>query len=424
MNRREYLKFLAATACLAGSSNILLSQNTKSFSKDEIALTPQDEIMERIKKYRPSMGGAVPANLNHRLRAAHAAGRYHLTNEPFLMEGAKKLLEFGTNICKLWLDSIELQRLYGFNSDWSALPRKFRPIDIVKHPYFDEVFHLPFSTIVLETTRLTGVRPYNSPDNCFINTPDDDFSEYEEMFEELTEYFYKRFSKRPVTFILQNWEGDWLFNGETVTTWNQQMLDDLPRRIDCYTRWFAARQRGVEKARKRFANDKSVACRVLHAVEVNRVLTLLEGTPTLTQWVLPNIKPDMVSWSAYDGMGSAEDLWHGIELIRHYMKHSGFLPEPTLMVGELGFPERGKTKEEIVDFWDRSLAVFFAQNIPLIFVWELFCNEITEEAKTKPAPENGIYPADDLFGFWLYRPDGSLSHAGQYLNNLLQTSKS
>jgi hypothetical protein len=399
-----------------------MSQSAVSLPKEEIALTPNDKILEKIKKYRPSQGGAVPANLNHRLGAAHAAGRYHLTNEPFLLEGAKKLLEFGTNICKLWLDSKELKRLYGFNSDWSALPRKFRPIDIVKHPYFEEVFHLPFSTIVLETTRLTGVRPYNSPDNCFIDTPDDDFSEYEDMFEELTEHFYKRFSKRPITFILQNWEGDWLFNGETVTVWNQQMLDDLPRRVDCYTRWFAARQRGVEKARKRFADDKSVACRVLHAVEVNRVLTLLEGTPTLTQWVLPNITPDLVSWSAYDGMGSAEDLWHGIELIRHYMKHSGFLPEPTLMVGELGYPERGRTQEEVVEFWDRSLAVFFAQNIPLIFVWELFCNEITEEAKNKPAPDNGIYPADDLCGFWLYRPDGALSHAGQFLKNLLQVN--
>ena len=420
MNRREYLKFLAAVACFSGPASFLKSQITESLSSDGLTLTPRDEISERMKKYRPSLGGTIPANLKHRFGAAHAAGRYHLTNEPFLIEGAKKLLEFGTNICKLWLDSIELNRLYGFNSDWSALPRKFRPIDLVKHPYFDEVFNLPFSTFALETTRLTGVRPYNSPDNCFINTPDDDFSEYEDMFEELTTYFYQRFAKRPVTFILQNWEGDWLFNGETVVEWNQQMLDDLPRRIDCYTRWFAARQRGVEKARKRFVDDKSVVCRVLHAVEVNRVLTLLQGTPTLTKLVLPNVKPDLVSWSAYDGMESAENLWHGIEIIRHYMKHSGFLPEPTLMIGELGFPERGRSREEIIDFWDRSLAVFFAHNIPLIFCWALYCNEITEEAKNKPAPANGIYSAEDMMGFWLYRPDGSLSHSGQYLKNLLQ----
>jgi len=49
------------------------------------------------------------------------------------------------------------------------------------------------------------------------------------------------------------------------------------------------------------------------------------------------------------------------------MKHSGFLPEPTLMIDELGFPERGRSQEEIIEFWDRLLEVFFAHNIPLIF---------------------------------------------------------
>jgi len=108
------------------------------------------------------------------------------------------------------------------------------------------------------------------------------------------------------------------------------------------------------------------------------------------------------------------------------MRHSGFLPEPTVMIGELGFPERehGRTKDDITDFWDRSLAVFFAQNIPLIIHWELYCNEITDEAKTKPVPEKGVYAAEDLRGFWLYRPDGSLSHAGQFFRELLHCRQS
>jgi hypothetical protein len=90
------------------------------------------------------------------------------------------------------------------------------------------------------------------------------------------------------------------------------------------------------------------------------------------------------------------------------------------MIGEVGLPEQGRIKEEIIEFWDRSLAVFFAQDIPWIFHWELYCNEITEEAKKKDAPKNGINSADELRGFWLYLPDGSLSHAGRYLQELLR----
>ena len=82
------------------------------------------------------------------------------------------------------------------------------------------------------------------------------------------------------------------------------------------------------------------------------------------------------------------------------MRHSGYLPTPTVMIGEIGFPERNRTKEEIIEFWDRSLAVFFALDIPLFVHWELYCNE-------------------DLKGFWLYLPEGSLSHSGKYLKGLL-----
>ena len=400
---------MAASMLLSGTSGALSRSFAGNLREDNIPLTPQDEILERVKKHRPSLGGAIPPDLKHRFGATHAAGKYHLTNEPFLIEGAKKLLEFGSNVCKIWFDFDT--KCYPFCSDWSALPRNCRLVDLAKHPYYEEVFNLPFSTIVLEITHFNNIRPFNSPNN--------DFSEYEEQFEELTDYLYHRFSERPVTFIFQNWEGDWLFNGSYETVWNQEMLDDLPRRINAFTQWFSARQKGVEKARKRFIGDKSPACRILHAVEVNRVLTLLQGTPTLTEFVLPNISPDLISWSSYDGMNSAVDTWHGIELIRHFMKHSGFLPEPTVMIGEIGFPERDRTKEEIVDFWDRSLGVFFAWDIPLILHWELYCNELTEEAKTKPVPENGVYSAEDMRGFWLYLPDGSLSHSGQFLRNVL-----
>jgi hypothetical protein len=401
MNKRKYLKVLAGILLLSGLS---VSPASSAGLPGNIPLTAEDEIMQQVAKHRPS-AGYIPANLAHRLGTTHVDGKYHLTQEPFLVEGARKILEFGSSVCKVWFDAPAVK--YSFCSDWSDLPQPYRLVDLAKHPYYDEIFKLPFSTIILEIVHLNGAHYFDFPDN--------DLSGYTDQFEELAEYLYTRFSERNITFILQNWEGDWLFNANFSTTWNQQMMADLPRRTGYFTRWFTARQKGLEKARARHTND---ACKILHAVEVNRVLSLLDGTPTLTEKVLPYIKPDLISWSCYDGMSNVVDLWHGIELIRHFMQHSGYLPEPTVMIGEIGLPEQGRTQDDVLDFWDRSLAVFFALDIPLILHWELYCNELAESAPPAPPTPNG-YRASDVKGFWLYRPDGSLSYSGEYLSRLL-----
>ena len=146
MNRREYLQFLAAAACLSGTSCVFGNQTAESPSQSGIPLTPKEKIMEQVAKHRPSQGGTIPSDLKHKLGATHVAGKYHLTNEPFLIEGAKKLLEFGSNICKLWFDVASTKTSYSFCSDWSALSPQYRLTDLAKHPYYEEVFDLPFST--------------------------------------------------------------------------------------------------------------------------------------------------------------------------------------------------------------------------------------------------------------------------------------
>lgn len=410
MNRREYLRWMAASVAAWGTSMELVAESVDVPLCDIIPLTPKDEIIEQVNRFRPLSGHVLPTGLRERLGATHAGGKYHLTSEPFLLEGSRKLSEFGLGALKLWFDTYADN--YPFSSDWSGLARNDRLVDIARHPYYEEAFEFPFSTFALEITHFAGARPFDAPKN--------DYSEYEQQFEELTAYLYDRYENRPVTFILQNWEGDWLFFGKFVQKWDQKMLDDLPRRIDCFTRWFQARQRGVEKARKKAIQNGAPQCRVLHAVEVNQVLACLRGTPTLTEKVLPHITPDLVSWSCYDGLANVTDTWHGIELIRYFMKSSGFLPKPTVMIGEVGIPENKHSKEAIVDFWDRTLGVFFALDIPWIFQWEIYCNELSVDAQKKNPPPNGVYPSDDLNGFWLFRPDGSLSHSGQFFADLLK----
>jgi len=431
MKRREWIKYLAGTAILSGISiacgKVEIVKPPCVDCGDTIppipplcptlqdCLTPANTINAQIQKLRPSLGGAIPANLKNILGTSHVAGEYCLTSEPFLLEGAKKILEFGSNVCKVWFETPAEK--YPWNSDWSALPSNYTLVDLAKHPYYDALFNLPFTTFVLEITNPNGLPGVNAQGN-------NDFSGYTQQFEDLANYLYSKFSGRTVTFIFENWEGDWLFRNDNYATtpWTSAMLADLPRRVDAYTRWFNAKQAGVEKARTNFS--ASSPCKILHAVEVNRVLTLLDGsgTPTLTDKVLPNIKPDLVSWSSYDGLNSPVDMWHGIEIIKYYMQTSGYLPNPkTVMIGEIGVPEQGKTQDQLLNFWDWAMAVFFALNIPWILHWEVYCNELTASAPAKPPTANG-YPANYLKGFWLYCPDGSLGYAAQYLQSLLAKS--
>ncbi|MFZ5833092.1 MAG: hypothetical protein ACOY3P_23650 [Planctomycetota bacterium] len=48
--------------------------------------------------------------------------------------------------------------------------------------------------------------------------------------------------------------------------------------------------------------------------------------------------------------------------------------------------------------------------------WELYCNEPKDRIQKG---SQRMYRADELRGFWLIRPDGSLSHAARYLKALL-----
>ena len=409
ITRRDLMKqFSAASFGLAFSGGFggNVFSNPASADLPEY-LTPAEAIEQAVAKARPLLGGRLPKDFSRRLGATHYGGKYCLTEKPFLQEGCEALRDFGFGACKLWFEN-SLPG-YGFHSDWSSLDRSGTLVDIAKHPYFQAAFDMPFGTFVLENTTVRGR-------NKNIHDPNNSFEEDEKQFEEVTRYLYETYADREITFIFQQWEGDWLFRQNYSPDWT---LDHEPaeKKADVFRRWFVARQNGILQGREAVGQGKK--CRVLFAVEVNRVLDLLRGIPTLTEYVLPNMETDLVSWSAYDGMGSVVNCWHGIELIRHFTKPTDFFGKPVVYIGEIGYPEQQRNDLDLTQWWDGLMGVFLAQDIPWILHWELYCNEITEEAKKKPVPENGIYSAEDLRGFWLIRPDGTPGIAAEYFKQLL-----
>jgi hypothetical protein len=398
IHRRSFLKQSAAAALATLGS-------ARAFAADASFLTESAEIEKRVREARPLSGGKIPADLKNRLGLTHYDGHYHLTDKPFLIEGAEAIHRLGMNVAKFWLREDELPG-YGYNSDWSTALKSGRLVDVLMHEDYVKALEVPFRTVFLEVFPLVG-----NKQTFFAG--DNNFADEEEQFHEVTAYLLRTYAARDITFILQHWEGDWMLRREEGGTWGQVLPEEVDRRCDAFIRWLSARQRGVERARKEAVASK---CKVYHAAEVNRVWDSTIGLPTLTNRVLPHVALDLVSWSSYDGMDSATKTWQGIELIRHHMRPSPTFGRNAVYVGEIGKPENGAKEADIIEWWDRAMGVMLAMDIPWIVHWELYCNEPKDGTKSDRRPRK----AEEMRGFWYLRPDGSLSHGGRYLDTLLK----
>ncbi|MEI6077763.1 MAG: hypothetical protein WCS94_19430 [Verrucomicrobiota bacterium] len=401
LTRRKFFK----QAGLGFTAAVLMPQPWTRAASPEFKLSAPAEIEEQVRIARPLLGGKIPANLAERLGTTHYDGHYYLTRDPYLLEGAKAIHRLGMNVAKFWLRDDKLTG-YSYNSNWQ-IPLDSKLVDLLQHPYFEEALALPFRTVAFE------IFPLSQKNGASLDY-ESDFAEEEKQFHAVAAYLLKAYAHRDLTFILQHWEGDWMLRSQEGKTWTTLPPDELRRRCDGFARFLAARQRGVERARR---EARLTRAKVYHAAEVNRVWDSTKGIPTLTTHVLPHVALDLVSWSSYDGMDSVVHAWQGIELIRQHMQPSPAFGKPTVFIGEIGKPENtGATEKEIIEWWDRAIGVFLAQEIPWFIHWELYCNEPKDGTKRDRRPRK----AEELRGFWLVKPDGSLGHAGNYLTALLK----
>lgn len=373
-------------------------------SRAEPTLTPPAEIKAKVEAARPLRGAPIPSDLKSRLGTTHYDGRYSRTDLPFLIEGADEMQRLGLGVAKFWLHEAGLPG-YRYNSDW-GIPLDRNLVNVLKHPYYKAALSHPFSTVILEVFPLVG-------DKSNFFTGESDFADEEKEFHAIASYLLKTYADRDISFILQNWEGDWVLRRKDWTTWHTVPPEEVDRRCKEFVKFLAARQRGVERARQEVSATKA---KVYHAAEVNRVWDGMDGIATLTTRVLPQVTVDLVSWSCYDGLGSAVRLWQGIEIIRQSMRPSPTFGKNAVFIGEIGRPEAGLKERDVVEFWDECMGVVFAMQIPLVVQWELYCNEPKDGTKQLRHPRR----ADELKGFWWIRPDGSLSYGGNYLSTLLK----
>lgn len=380
-----------------------------------------DEIIARIDAHRPSKGATIPSDIKRKLGASHVASKYFLTPDPIIIEGCKKMDEMGFGVVKLWFTK-NLDKYY-FNSNWN-MPGDYSLEDLAEHAYYQECFDMPFSTIIL---LLEGAA---------TGTNDQTAQAEENEFYRLTKYLLERYKDRDIEFILQNWEGDWLYRegmGTLESNWSKNpapnvsspIPSDIERRSNAMIKWFNARQKGVDRARSEINGSK---CKVYHAIETNKVLDAMNGIPGIVNNVLPHVKSDMVSWSAYDGMRFDGNHDKGLELYKG-LKYIESKHQPTIginkpqkvYIGELGVPEKVMLMRENTMTYnlDSYMGVCIALNVPYLVYWQLYCNEPHNNPNSPPSE---VLSADQLNGYWLIKPDGNLSIAGQYYSSILNNA--
>ena len=404
MRKIIYIVFLLVNVCFV---------NAQKFVSDNLS---DEQILELINMHRPSKGGEIPSDLKYRLGATHVNGQYHLTDEPFIIEGAKKVQELGYGILKLWFYKADGQAHgYKYNSEWNLI-KTMSLKELANHKYYEEVFEMPFKVFALNIKDgFAGESTENQTKNL---------KRVEDEFYDLTAHFLNKYKDREVSFILSNWEGDWMLRGGTSakSQWRKDSVSpNSPVRVKNMIEWVKARQKGVSRARNAFSDSK---CKVYNAVEVNKVYDgIIHSMPSITTSVLPHVKVDMIAWSAYDGKSNdGVKMYKGIDYLRHYMNPTPYMKgEKVVFIGEINEHENrnNRTKTYVQNFVDVIMGVYLAQDIPYIFYWELYSND----TKTGSKRQDKVLKVQDLAGNWLIRPDGSFGWAQKYFNNLLKKAK-
>lgn len=355
----------------------------------------------------PFLSSALPTQATSRelyqdtIGAAHVAGKYFLTNKPYLIEGGEKLINLGTRVGKFWFEKGELaQASYPYNSDWGNYPKL---VDLAKSAYFSQLLSLPFSTIFLVTDTLNN-------NNWVLK--DQRKSYYQDTTEEyfqLARHFYTQFGDRNIRFVLQNWEGDWLLaNG---TNRDDIPISILQKRAEGMMKGLAARQNGVTEARQLY--DTAARCQVLYAVEVNRTQGHWGKVPTVTRNVLPHLNPDLVSYSSWENSENLSSLREGIAEIKSYAQESPIFGNNQVYIGEIGASEHTH-KTGMRDFWEKRMGLLLEEErLPYVVIWQLYDNE-TKEYSDDWVVDN----PRRLRGHCLIWPDGKKSQTGQFFSSL------
>ena len=299
--------------------------------------------------------------------------KYQFTKDSKLIEQAKQTRALGSNIFKTTITDKILSN-YGFNkSDVKTT------LDVVKLiPDFDKVFQMDFKYFFFWVHTVTGIRWKDG-----INKEQEKIL-YKEMYD-FTAYLLKKYNNTGKTFMIGNWEGDWLLHGE-----GKKNIEPSQKTIENMTKWFQIRQRAIADAKEK-TNHKNV--HVYNYIEVNLAVKGMEGKISITSHILPNVDVDFVSYSSYESSkkkdyeANKESMTKVMNYIESQLKPKEGLPfKRRVFIGEYGGHAMDDKPETLLKQYDNAkdiMQISLEEDYPFALYWQLYNNEYTETGKSK-----------------------------------------
>ncbi len=339
---------------------------------------------------------------------AHVDGKYFLTSQNYLNEGADQVLATGSKVIKLYL----APRRYPWNSEWPENLHSL--VDIARTPYFASVFSKPFHTYIL-TVYAVGRQDHYWTEGMTAEQAADETRQ----FYDLTKFLLQTYRGTGKTFVLQHWEGDWALRHGSPKPYDASFIPNATA-VKGMIEWLNARQAGIVRARQELGETD---VHVYGAAEANRLEDSMAGKPGVANSVLPFTTVDLVSYSSYGFLDTPAHLRRAVGyLVEHLPATAIFGRSPhSVYLGEFGYPENGQGGLEAVNQrLNSAFQVTQEEGLPWAIFWEIYGNEPVNPAL--PLPLNGKQNDKNLRGFWMVKPDGSPSLAWQRYRRLFITA--
>lgn len=337
-------------------------------------------ILFLVADFIPSVGQPIPPqpikleDYNFVVGTQMIGGKYKFTKDSYLVEQAKQIRGMGSNILKISLGNNYVKNY----PDLTPSPSVKSTLDVLKtQKEFRKVIDMDFKYIFMWVHTLTGVK-WQKP-----MSPQDKLTIFREMYD-LTEYLLTQYKGSGKTFFIGNWEGDWLLHGE-----GNRNIDPEPEKIQAMTEWFKIRQAAIDEAKRKVAHE---GVDVLYYVEVNLVKKGLNGKPCITESILKEVNPDMVSYSSYEAIKNHptyEAMKDELSKLMDYMESKltqkeGIPFSRRVFIGEYGY--QVGPKNSVDDQLKQTKELMLASlelNLPFSLHWELYNNEYSDKGVSK-----------------------------------------
>jgi hypothetical protein len=360
------------------------------------------ELVQLHSTHRPMLSSMIAPQQPH----ADAKQRPCYGKTPSQIKGCELVVSMGGDILKLAPNRKHLKRQ---NQDISEL--KDRLDEVIQHPLYQEIFDMDYKVMFLWAHgQFKATRFHDGMDDWEREALYDEFYKF-------TTHLLERYSGSNKTFMLGNWEGDWMLMGGVPEDPKDASKAIPEASFQGMIDWINIRAQAIEDAKK---NTQHRDVQVYLYCEINHVsLHLEEGAKRVIDGVLPYTKVDYVSISSYDIQGHNRWTKKVRQQHRHENSHRAFdaveamLPPRDIagkrvFTGEIGYTIYNLQKSYDLSTeeaeWRQCLEALenakcnLEWGMPFWLWWAVFDNEPIEE-------EGAIHEhggADQFRGFGIY----------------------